>query len=481
MNLRVWSRRGTGAVNDTATYFSTVVATQLASLLLLPVATRYLSPAVYGEYALALSITGLVGIIGSTWVRNVGMRLYFDHVAAGRTRAFFTTAAALQATSMAVTLALSYVVVRVSGQPVSVSLYVVAGVSVLVADFYTLAANTLRAGQRATTFGWAEWTSAALRVGATWAALASGYRTPATLFACATAALAVAALVALRGLGTLLSGPSAFEPALAREFVRLGAPSVPQSVSSWVMSLSDRVLIARFIDVGAVGLYSAAYNVADRAVGGLMSALLMAAWPAMLAAWTKDAAQVPAVIARWLGAYVLLTLGPAVLLIVQRDVVLGLLLGRGYVDASAVVPWVVAGAWLSGLATYLNRPLELHKQYGLMSAMALGCAALNIGLNLVLIPRWGATGAAAATAAAYAAWAVLSRMFASRALDVAIPWATVLGGVGATALAVLISRPLMSPWAAVPVYMGVYLVLALAVWTRTAPDADPINVTRGTA
>lgn len=458
-----------GEFGDTATYFSTVVAAQLASLILLPVATRYLTPPVYGEYALALSITGLAGIVGSAWVRNVGMRLYFDHVSEGRTRAFLLTAATLQAATMALTLALSYVVVVVSQQPVSFSLYAAAGGSVLVADFYTLAANTLRAGQRARTFGAAEWTSAVLRVGATWTALAAGFRSPATLFACTTLALALAAAVALRGLATLLTGPPQFEPALARELVRLGAPSVPQSVSSWVMSLSDRVLIARVIDVGAVGLYSAAYNVADRAVGGLMSALLMASWPAMLAAWTTDAARVPAVIARWLGAYALLTLGPAVLLIVQRDFVLGLLLGPAYVDASAVVPWVVAGAWLSGVATYLNRPLELHKHYGLMSALALGCAVLNIALNLVLIPRWGVTGAAAATTAAYAAWAALSRAFAARVLHVAIPWATVAGAVVATAVAVLASRPLMSPLAAVPVYSGVYLALALIVWTRTAP------------
>lgn len=462
---------------DAATYFSTVVVAQLASLILLPIATRYLTPVVYGEYALALSVTGLVGIVGSAWVRNVAMRLYFDHVAAGRTRAFFVTAATLQASTMTVMLALGYGLVMATGQQLGAAAYAAAGASVLAGDFYSLVASALRAGQRVRAFGLAEWVSAVLRVGVTWLALFAGFRNPTAIFVCSALTFVAAVLVVLPHLSGLLSGPTAFEPDMVRELVRLGLPNIPQSVSSWVMSLSDRVLVARYLGVGAVGVYSAAYSVADRAVSGLVSALLMAAWPAILSVWTNHAALAPAAVSRWIGAYVLLTLGPSVLLVVQRGFVLGLLLSPAYVAAADVVPWVVAAAWLSGLATYLNRPLELHKRYGLLSALALVCAGLNIVFNLLLIPRWGVTGAAAATTAAYAAWAVLSRAFSARLLRVAIPWRLVGGALVATLVALAASWPLASPWVAIPVYVAVYLVLAMAVWTRTAtaalPDAGP--------
>lgn len=469
--MTTWRRfvsGGAGAAGDTAMYFSTVVASQIASLILLPITTRYLAPDVYGEYALVLSVTGLVGIIGSVWVRTVAMRLYFDHVAAGRTRAFFTTAASLQAVTMSLTLVVSYLAVRVWGLQVSGRLYLAAGASVLVGDFYALAANTLRAGQRSTRFGAAEWVGSALRVGATWGALAAGYRSSFMLFACATLALGAASLVAIRSLRDLLTGPAAFEREMARELFALGGPYIPQSISSWVMSLSDRVLIARFMDVAAVGVYSAAYSVADRAVSGLMSALLMAAWPAILAAWSTDTARVPSVISRWLGAYVLLTLGPAVLLVAQREFVLRVLLSPQYAAAADVVPWVVAGAWLSGVATYLNRPLELQKQYVAMSVMALVSAVLNIVFNLLLIPAWGVTGAAAATTAAFLAWAILSRVIAARVLHVPIPWAAVGGAVLATVLALASAQLFSSPFAAIPVFAGVYLLVAGMVWMRVA-------------
>lgn len=460
-----------GEFGDTATYFSTVVAAQLASLILLPVATRYLTPPVYGEYALALSITGLAGIVGSAWVRNVGMRLYFDHVSEGRTRAFLLTAATLQAATMAGTLLLGYFLVVATGQHLGPGLYAAAAVSVLAGDFYALVAIVLRAGQRARAFGLAEWVSSVLRVGVTWLALAAGFRNPTAIFVCNALTFAAAVFVVLPSLSGLLTGVATFEVSMVRELVRLGLPNIPQSVSSWVMSLSDRVLVARYLGVGAVGVYSAAYSVADRAVSGLVSALLLASWPAILSVWASHAARVPSAISRWIGAYVLLTLGPSVLLVIQREFVLRVLLSPEYVAAADVVPWVVAAAWLSGLATYLNRPLELQKRYGSLSALALVSAALNIVFNLVLIPRWGVTGAAAATTAAYAAWALLSRVFAERLLRVSIPWTLVGGALLATVLALLAAQPFMSPLAAIPVYVGVYLVVALAVWTRTAPSA----------
>jgi O-antigen/teichoic acid export membrane protein len=458
--------RQAGAAADAGIYLTSVVVGQAASLVFLPLVTRFFAPAAFGEYSLVLATTGLLGIIGSVWVRNVGMRLYFDYLAEHRTREFFVTAAAVQTAGMVCVLALGYAAMVVAIEPVSFSLYAWGGVSVLVADFYTLTANTLRAAQRAIDFAVGEISSAVLRLVFTALALMAGVRSPAMLFACAAAASAMASALILRALWPRLAGPMRVDAHAGRELIRVGLPSIPQSISSWVMSLSDRLLLARYLDVAAVGTYSAAYSVADRAVNGLASALLMGAWPAILATWTSDRMRTPDRISRYLAFYILISLGPSVLLVLQRDFVLRVLLSAEYASAAAVVPWVVGGAWLSGAATYLNRPLELQKQYGALSAAAAVAAAVNIILNVVWIPRWGVVGAAVSTTAAFAAWLMLGRLLSQRVLRVPIPWAASVGAVLAAMAGAAVAAAIDSPMLAILAFLAVYGIIALMVWMR---------------
>jgi O-antigen/teichoic acid export membrane protein len=449
-------------VTRTVIYFSTIVVGQLASLLLLPVVTKFLSPAAYGEYALVLATTGLIGTLGTVWIRNVSMRLYFDYLKIGRTRAFFWTVAGMQALVMLLCLGGSYVVVGGASDALPLSLCAAAALSVLAGDFYALSLNTLRASHRAMSFGAAEILSALVRLAGTWLALLGGWRTPTMLFVFATVSVAAAALAAAPALRRVLAGPIGFERAAVVELVRLGLPSIPLSIGGWIIALSDRTLLAWFLDLRAVGVYSAAYGLADRAVGGLASALFMTAWPAILTAWSHDPLAAPRTISRYLAAFVLLSTGPCVLLILQHNFVLTLLTSRDYASGAEIIPYVVASAWLGAVSTYLNRPLELTKRYGTLSAITLVAAGINLGLNLWLIPRYGVEAAGFSTMCAFVGMAVLSGIFGQRVVRVPIPWSAVLLAGAATAaasfLSYWVSEPLTSIAAFVLIYFGIVAV-----------------------
>jgi O-antigen/teichoic acid export membrane protein len=55
-----------------------------------------------------------------------------------------------------------------------------------------------------------------------------------------------------------------------------------------------------------------------------------------------------------------------------------------------------------------------------------GSAVLNVGLNIILVPRFGIVGAAAATLTAYLAICIVSAILGNRFLRVRMPWATFL-------------------------------------------------------
>ena len=447
-------------------YLSTVGAGQAVSLLLLPVVTYYLTPAQFGEYTVVLALTTLVGRLGSSWIRVVVMRLYFDRVREENTRPLFWTAAALQATSMTVLLALGYSLLYLIGVRVGIGVYLAGSVSVIVSALYLVSIGLLRAGHRPLLFGAAEFTSASLRLGLTWLGLDLGYRTPAALFVLATGSVIAALVVAAFGIPRLLRGRGGPDRASAAELIRLGVPSIPHAVGSWVVALSDRPLLAHFAGLSAVGVYSVAYSVADRAISGLTAGLYMMAWPALLRVWSEDPSGTPRRISQYLGVFLALTTGPAVLLSLEREFLLAVLVSNDFVGAADVVPYVVAGAWLTGIASYLNRPLELSKRYGALSAITMTAAGLNFALNLILIPAVGALGAAMATTAASAALAVFSAVYAARVAPIAWPWRASAFTLAAAVAAALVSRLFASSLVSIPVFAGVYTLVVGLGWSE---------------
>ena len=152
-----------------------------------------------------------------------------------------------------------------------------------------------------------------------------------------------------------------------------------------------------------VGIYAANYAIGDRIVGGILTAVFMMAWPEILQGWTaRGKAGAREALTRSVSLYLWLTVGPAVFIAVFHAE-LARLLGPAYRGGSGIMAFIVAATWLAGFNTYLNRHLELNLRFGTLSAVACGGAALNIALNLLLVPRLGIQGAALAAVLNHAA------------------------------------------------------------------------------
>lgn len=409
------------ALKQTLAYFATVVAGQLVSFLLLPLTTHYLTPADYGQYSIALTTGGLIAVLGSSWIRNVAFRLFFDAKAEGRALGFFWGVAAYQATLVAVGYGLWFAATRLLGVgELPVTLLLFACLSTLSGDLYALASNTLRAAKQSGPFVRAELTVAALRLTGTAGALLLGFRSPSALLAASALASAIpaayAALTFVRS-NPDLAGVLPLPRDLLGRISRLGLASLPHSLGIWVIALSDRFVLEWFAGQAVVGLYSVGYSLADRLINGLVAAVFLVSWPRILQAWTEQGrGGAREQIYRALRLYLWLTLGPLVFLIRFRVEVVALLTGEAYQSAVLVIPAVSVAAWVWGLATYLSRPLELEKRYLLMSGVTLTAAAVNLGLNLMLVPGHGAVGAAWATLAAYLSAGLLLLCITNREL-----------------------------------------------------------------
>lgn len=390
-------------VRQTALYFVSVGLGQALTFLLLPVVTRFLSAEAYGEYTLATTVSGLIAMIATAWVRNVGMRLFFDAVGRHATRAFYVTSALLQATLFTVLYGASLGVMAGLGvEFVSMRVMVSAGIAMVLSDQFNYATALLRAEQRAGPFALSEIASGVLRFGATVVGLYAGARSAAVLFDAASVGFAIAAVYAIPVLLKRLDGPAGFDAVGLRELLRTGPSSIPFSISAWLERLADRLVLEYFAGTAIVGIYSVGYVLGERIIASLAQAVFMMAWPSILTAWNaagERGARAAILDAQRLFAWI--TVGPTLFLVAHGATLTRWIAGDAYRDAATIVPIVVVAMWLGAFGTYINRHLELRKRFGTLSAISMGGAIVNVGLNLLLVPRYGMTGAALATLANY--------------------------------------------------------------------------------
>ena len=98
---------------------------------------------------------------------------------------------------------------------------------------------------------------------------------------------------------------------------------------------------------------------------------------------------------------------------------LALVVGPAYAGGAGVIAWTAVGVLFQGvyLLTSIGLNITKHTQYYPVSTIVgAGC---NVGLNFVLIPRFGIIGAAWANAAAYAVQAAVAYAFAQRFYPIA--------------------------------------------------------------
>jgi O-antigen/teichoic acid export membrane protein len=460
--------RSDGGLRRSLIYFSTVAAGQALSFLLLPFVTRALAPDAYGDYALALAVSSLVGMLASSWIRNVGLRLYFDAASRGTTRGFFLGTSILQSVAFVGLYGATLGVMAVVGLELAPwRVLISAGVTMVVGDLAVHATTLLRAEQRPIAFAVSEIGAGVLRFAFTLAGLAVGIRSAELLFDAQSAGYLLAAAFAVPMLWRRLQGPLAIDGHGTREVVRHGPASLPFSVADWIERLADRLVLESFLGTSVVGIYSVGYTIGERTLGALVKAVFMMAWPSILAAWQeggRDAAREAVREAQ--GLYAWFTTGPVVFMLVYGGDFMRWITGSEYHEAAPLVGIVSVSMWIGGSASYLNRHLELNKRFGLLSGVRMGGAVVNLALNLILVPRFGMMGAAWATLANRMLNAAVFWIIRDRRL-VAVPAATVAAALAASGVAWGLSAPWGLPaLAAMGVFVAVYAPVALVAMRR---------------
>jgi O-antigen/teichoic acid export membrane protein len=228
--------------------------------------------------------------------------------------------------------------------------------------------------------------------------------------------------------GALVGGALAAIPYLAltigqiRPAFRLGIlmpalafslPLVPHSLAGWALEMSDRAILTRLLPLRDVGIYSLGYQLG--AAMGLVTTAFNAAWvPFLFGTLRREVEQGHPKLARLVTYYAvgLCFIGLGWSLLVKHA--LTLIVGPEFREAYRITPWVVGGYVLGGLYFIPTNLLFWRQRTRSIPLAAVAAGAVNVGLNLLLVPRFGAIAAAWSTLVAYAVLLIVTWWSAQR-------------------------------------------------------------------
>ncbi|MBO4902148.1 MAG: polysaccharide biosynthesis C-terminal domain-containing protein [Lachnospiraceae bacterium] len=188
------------------------------------------------------------------------------------------------------------------------------------------------------------------------------------------------------------------DPEMEREMLSYGKPLILYSTGSWVNNAADRYLVLYLCGAAVNGLYGVAYKIP--AILMVFQRIFAQAWQ-MSATKTYRDEQSDAFFSFMYTAYhTFMVIGCSLLILVLRPVA-AFLFRKDFYDAWMFVPPLLISVIFGALTGFLGSIALAHKDSRSMGiATGLG-AVLNVILNLLLIPRMGAMGAALATAVSY--------------------------------------------------------------------------------
>ena len=160
----------------------------------------------------------------------------------------------------------------------------------------------------------------------------------------------------------------------------------------------DLFIIAYFLNDAAVGLYSVAVSIAERIwiVSQSVSSVLFARVSNLSS--DVERAQFTALVSR--NVLFLSILGGGGLFLLGKWIIY-LLFGAAYAGSIAPFLWLIPGIVLGSMSRIISNYFAGIGKPEINTYVAIFLTILNIGLNIILVPKYGVVGAAVATSITY--------------------------------------------------------------------------------
>ena len=189
---------------------------------------------------------------------------------------------------------------------------------------------------------------------------------------------------------------------LIKSLIMYSLPLIINSISYWITTASDRYMINIFMDASAVGLYAIATKIPSLLT--TFTGIFSQAWMiSSISEYENDRDK--NFYSQTLKNYLALSFiaGAGLIFVVKPFMMI--YVSNEYLEAWKFAPILILSAIYSGISAFLNGIYYAYKRNLLITTTTFIGAAINIGMNLFLIPIFGIMGASIAT---LISWIIIS-------------------------------------------------------------------------
>jgi len=386
-------------VKNTAIYSIGQILPKTAGFILLPIYTRFLTPADYGVVISMAVLQTILAIFFTLCLERSLVRLYWDYKTENDKKDFFGTITISIAVLSSVSLFLLFIFNKYVGLIYKsidfYPFYAYAILSSFIGVFSLVPKKYLMLKEKAGTFIILSLLQFVL--GAVFILYfitvakegAIGYL-KGNLFSIITI-LPIFILISIKICNLK------FKYRIFKSAFSFSLPIVPAIMTAWILNLSDRVFIERYFTLDDVGIYSMGYKIAGL-VGLFTGSFGLAYGPIFFKlANSNNQTIAKKKIFKYNHLYLIVVVFICFVISFFSKEVIILLLDEKYKDAYSFVPLIAFSYLFSQAGGITGRFFEQSKKMKAHMWLCMSAAIMNIALNFLLIPSFGPFGAAYAT------------------------------------------------------------------------------------
>lgn len=226
-----------------------------------------------------------------------------------------------------------------------------------------------------------------------------------------TACINVIQLVLYLKMGKILPKKTSFDSGLVKQMLKYSIPLIPNVVAVWILNMSDRYIILHYCgewDVGLYGIAARCATVVSFIANGVYMAYTTYAYD------KKDDEDAPKQYARILNAFTLVILMICFTGSIFAKEIVQIMTEASYLSSYVMIAPLLYSQLLYGINTIVGYAIGfVKKSKYILIATSMG-AVLNVVLNIVLIPQFGAVAAAYTTCISFIIMTIITYMISQK-------------------------------------------------------------------
>lgn len=401
---------------------------KIASFILVPIYSRYLTPSDYGITSSMSVLTMILAIVFTLAVERSINRLYYDFKTENERKDFLGTInyaiVILSSLILLLLFIFSNLVEKIFSSISFYPYYVYAILAAFLNILVTVPTMYYRVEEKAKMFVGLSLIRFAATIVFTLALVvwlkqgAEGY-----LKASLLAALFVFPIFLII---TLRITNFTIKPDILKSSLKFSLPMIPVMVSAWVLNLSDRIFIERYLSLADVGIYSIGYSAAGFVL--LFTGAFYTAYSPHFykIANSKDKVDAKAELAKTNNIFIIATMAICFVVSLFSKEIIQILFDPRYHQAYIYIPIISLAYFFQQLNGLNHLMIYQEKKTIVVMYIIIVCATVNVLLNFLLIPLIGAYGAAITTLLALFSQFTLSYSVSRRYYFIPFNWKSIL-------------------------------------------------------